>query len=431
MSKRNRFKLGKQKKCWCGSGKHFKNCHGLLRHGIEPALPMVSNTVPLKAVNQTQPAQLPIQRPTDADKPWGVPGQEHKLVVSYRRNGEELPQHAVLEGSPGRYKVQQLLGKPGYTLTEEHVQSFIDGQVGDSHIVIAKPIMERVAATDVDRVLLQARTPTGTIEFTGIPNDDGRLGKLTAELYAPNMKSAETLAYNALNPFLSSWALHLDIPVHIETVQVTELSTGVSALRVYTPYFTMTFSGGITPILTDEFCNYASLYREAMNTNSNFYRYLCLFKIIESVTLRRSRIAQEAKDAGLEVPKRVREEVPKNNAELRELLKVIYPWRNLWDNFALSQMLPPEALGKKLANVRSTYLEPIRDAIAHALMRSGEIKMTIDNLDHVQLVNRWLPFCRVFARLMLHNDFPNEFQLQMDTNPVRMKVAMSSPYKGG
>jgi hypothetical protein len=197
-------------------------------------------------------------------------------------------------------------------------------------------------------------------------------------------------------------------------------------MRVSTPNFVMTFPGGITPALADEFCNYASLYREAMNTNSNFYRFLCLFKIIESVTFRRSRIAQEAKESGIEVPKRVREEVPKNNDELRRLLKVVYPWRNLWDTFALGQMLPADALGKKLSNVRTTYLEPIRDAIAHALLRSGEIKMTIDNLDHVELVNRWLPFCRVFARLMLHNDFPNQFQLRMDTDPMKLNAAFRS-----
>jgi hypothetical protein len=191
----------------------------------------------------------------------------------------------------------------------------------------------------------------------------------------------------------------------------------------------MNFQGGVTPILTDEFCNYASMYREAMNTNSNFYRFLCLYKIIESLTSRRSRIAQQAKDAGVEVQKRLREEVPKNDDELRTMLKAIYPWRNLWDNFALGQMLPSEAIGRKLGYVRETHLEPIRNAIAHALLKSGEIKMTIDNLDHVQLVNRWLPFCRIFARLMMHNDFPTEFRFQMSTIPAATQVAMAAPFR--
>ena len=341
-----------------------------------------------------------------------------------------LPLKANVNGNPGRYKVQLLLGKPGYPLTTEREKRFIDDEIGDSHIAIAKPLRERLSDDDVASILLQTNNAAGPIVFYELPNDEGRLGKLTAEFEANNMQNAETLAYNALNPFLSSWALHLDVPVHIENVQVTELSTGLSSMRVYTPNFVMTFPGGITPLLTDEFCNYASLYREAMNTNSNFYRFLCLFKIIESVTFRRSRIAQEAKDAGVEVPKRVREEVPKDNDELRALLKIVYPWRNLWDGFALSQILPTEAVGKKLKTIRDNHLEPIRVGIAHALLKSGEIRITLDNLDHVQLVNRWLPFCRVFVRLMLHNDFPAQFQLRMDNDPAKLDATFRSINRG-
>jgi hypothetical protein len=429
MSKRGAFKPGKQKKCWCGSGKHFKHCHGLLRPGDVYATPRTNTPLLATVAPLTRPSQVPIQSSTGSSRPWGVPGEEHKLTVVPLFEEPKLPIQADLHGKAGRYKVQLLLGKPGFPLTGEREQRFIDDQIGDSHIAIAKPIKERVSGDDIAKILLQTNSAVGSIVFTGMPNDEGRLGKLITELNADNMQSAETLAYNALNPFLSSWSLHLDIPVHIETVQVTELSTGIAALRVSTPTFIMAFPGGITPLLKDEFCNYASLYREAMNTNSNFYRFLCLFKIIESVTFRRSRIAQEAKGAGLEVPKRVREEAPSNNDELLALLKVVYPWRNNWDDFALSQMLPVEAIGKKFKTIRDSYLEPIRIGIAHALLKSGEIRMTIDNLEHIQLVNRWLPLCRIFARLMLRNDFPGEFQLQMDTNPARLNATFASVMK--
>jgi hypothetical protein len=86
-------------------------------------------------------------------------------------------------------------------------------------------------------------------------------------------------------------------------------------------------------------------------------------------------------------------------------------------------MIPSEALGRKLKTVRDSHLEPIRVGIAHALLKTGEIRITIDNLDHMQLVNRWLPFCRIFARLMLYNDFRTEFQLKMDADPTRMNAA--------
>jgi hypothetical protein len=198
----------------------------------------------------------------------------------------------------------------------------------------------------------------------------GYLGKLIVEqVSAAGFNNAEATVYEALAPFSSAWALHLDIPVHVETIQVTNLQTHTHSLRVRTPAFEMTFAGGISPQLTDEFCEYASLYREGMNSNSAFYRFLCFYKIIESLNLRRGRINEAAKKAGQSVH-RPREVMPNNESELIALLKQVYPWRQQWDTFALNQIWPPEAMGKRLGGIREKYLEPLRVGIAHALLKS-------------------------------------------------------------
>jgi len=297
-------------------------------------------------------------------------------------------------------------------LSTERQHAFIDELIGDSHILIAKPLKER-SHEDAVSILLQASGHGKQLNFIGLPNEGGYLGKLIVDgLTALNFADAEKQAYELLAPFLSSWSLHLDIPVHVETIQVTNLQTNASSLRVRTPHFEMTFPGGLTPPLTEDFCHYASLYREGMNTNSGFYRFLCFYKIIESIPLRRGRTNAAAKEAGQQV-RRFRETIPATQQELITLLQDVYPWRKQWDVFALEQIIPAEAAGKKIGWVREKHLNPLRIGIAHALLHTGEVTMTFDKLEHVQQVNRWLPLCRTLARLLLRNEFPDEFALTM------------------
>lgn len=405
MTYRPRFGPGRNTKCWCGSRKKAKNCHGLTtdeyarqrRTGQQPATPL-------------EPAKPTLNI---SQKPWGVPGEDHQLWVVPVMGGEKPEESGgKIRGASGLYNVQLLLSRPGYPFTAEREHKFIDDIVGDSHIVIAKPAKER-KPEDVDHVELQATGHGKQIIFKGIPNDKGYLGKLiVAQVAATGFDSAEATVYEALAPFLSAWALHLDIPVHVETIQVTNLQTHTHSLRVRTPSFEMTFAGGVSPQLTDEFCEYASLYREGMNSNSGFYRFLCFYKILESLNVRRGRINEAAKKAGQPIH-RPREVMPRNEVELVALLKEVYPWRQQWDTFALTQIMPAEAMGKRLNGIREKYLNPLRIGIAHALLKSGEIRITLDKLEHIQEVNKWLPLCRILARIMMNHEFPNEFGLAM------------------
>jgi hypothetical protein len=105
--------------------------------------------------------------------------------------------------------------------------------------------------------------------------------------------------------------------------------------------------------------------------------------------------------------------MPSTEAELLVLLKEVYPWRQQWDTMALGQILPQEAMGKRLNGIREKYLNPLRVGIAHALLKSGEIRITLDKLQHIQEVNKWLPLCRILARIMMHHEFPTEFGFAM------------------
>ena len=325
--------------------------------------------------------------------------------------GQPLPTGRVdLGGNPGPYRVQFLFARPGYPQTREREHKFIDGIVGDSHIRIVKPKRER-KMEDAELMLVQVQGKN--FRFECLANDEGFLGKAIADLRAQNVQGAENEAYGALAPFLSAWSLNLDVPVHIETIQVTDLTTHVSSLRSRTPHFEMNWGGGgMLPFFQDEFCQYASVYREGLNTNSPFYRFLCFFKVIESIIARRGREAQTKRAAGEDL-RRSYEVVPEKHEDIMALLKRLYSWRDQWDEMAIAQTFPKEVLGKKVTYIKEKYLYGIRCGIAHALLERGEISILLDKIEHIQEVNKWLPLCRIIARWMLLNDFPRECSITM------------------
>jgi hypothetical protein len=56
-----------------------------------------------------------------------------------------------------------------------------------------------------------------------------------------------------------------------------------------------------------------------------------------------------------------------------------------------------------------TELRNLRDQIAHSIMDTGELSLSLDDLVQLQRVSKWLPLTRCIARRMLKNDFPTQF----------------------
>jgi hypothetical protein len=349
-----------------------------------------------------------MQQPNLEFVPWGVPGEEHKLIVApVFKDGASDPGQMNIAGQRGKYRVQFLLARPGYATHGEREHKFIDDIVGSSHVRITKPEAER-GPQDVEKVILAMLGKT--YQIVGLPDKEGFLGKLVAELEAENAAGAEQEAYGSLAPFLSAWSMNADIPIHIETIQVTDLKTQVSTLHVVTPHFEMNFPGGQQPFFQDEFCQYASIYREGLNSNSAFYRFLCFYKIIESLIAKRGREAGAKKTAGQD-PRRAYETIPEKRGDILALLKRLYPWRDAWDEMALRHIFPDGVLGQRVTAIRDRHLRALRLGIAHALLDKGEITVILDKIEYIQAVDKWLPLCRICARWMLLSDFPSECSL--------------------
>jgi hypothetical protein len=236
------------------------------------------------------------------------------------------------------------------------------------------------------------------------------LGKLESEPFdANNFNDAELKAYRAIASSLSHWSVHLDIPVHIVQVESLEMRTENRQTSIVTPHIEVPLAVMPTANLMPEFRDYASLYREALSSNSPVYQFLCLFKMIERMLKRRARLGAEARKSGT-VISRAREHIPGEMKDAIPWLNAIFPMRRNWDPMALASIFPIGVFGKSFKHVIDKYLYPMRIDIAHAITsQSGELTQSVDELLHTQNLNKWLPLTKCIVRQMLKNEFPTDF----------------------
>jgi hypothetical protein len=313
------------------------------------------------------------------------------------------------KGQPGKYRVTIVLSRPGRYEQGERTFIFSDRLSGDSHIAITPPAIVPQTMPEAVAIRIRMMTPAGAFVFDGKPNAQGYLGKLVSEPFdAQNFQDALTRAFHAVAPTLSNWAAHLDVPVHVAQLDATELRTGAASMQVLTPPLHAAFAVEGEPKLEPEFMYYAGLYREALNSNSPAYRFLCLYKIIEGMRLRRSRLAKEARASGQEPESFAFEGVPADASALRPWLNSIFGVRD-WVEQTVDQVLPADIRGKSFGYITESKLTPLRNEVAHGILDTGEPGMSIDDMLKLERVNLWLPLTRTIARRILKNSFREQF----------------------
>jgi methylamine utilization protein MauJ len=345
------------------------------------------------------------------DGTWGLSGIETYMTI--RRLSSTNPNYpgntASPAGAPGKYKVTFILSRPGYAPLKENHISFADDIKGDSHIFIGDP-------NDLT-IEIHANLPDGNLTLLGYPNEKGFLGKIEIEqLNAQSFGDANLKAYNALSTSLSRLSLAADVPLHVYRMITVELSTQnlMSSL-------TLPFIEQPVPISTGyqadkHLAKFASLYREALNSNSPNYQYLCYYKIIEGIRRIRSdrtrRENQEALARGEKPPVRERELLPsERNEQVVWLNSLFKPQR--WSDLALGKVFPVEAVGRKLNDLidNNKALDNVRNRIAHAVLRDESAETyNIDDGLHINEVAKWLPLCKCIARYLLKKEYPQLFK---------------------
>ena len=239
-----------------------------------------------------------------------------------------------------------------------------------------------------------SRLPSSpTLIFYGFPNDAGCLAKLKSDPFqASNRGKAEKIASTAMRSLLSNLSAQLDIPLIIELVQVTELATGSKGITFRAPFPITGLAVNATENPNDrELRHTMALYREALNSNTPIYRFLCFYKIIETSINRWNRLDPQQKK--LLAPQRKGERIPAgvSRVEMEQWLAALFHVNRNWDDGILGEIFIPEVRGKKITDIFENQLREIRHKVAHGSLDSGDF-LLLDEAEDLQLVVKWLPF---------------------------------------
>lgn len=348
--------------------------------------------------------------------PTGMPGTETTLTVcnEFADPGDPRNQGGPA-GLPGLYKVVFTFSRPGFSRASDRELSCENGIEGDSHLAIAPPAYAPPGQPPITRLRIDCTTEDGPFRCFGIPNSRGFLGKVRFEPFqAAGFLDAAHRAFRAVASALSSITMFLDVPLHVHQTDVTELRTESFALTHAVPAREAPLVALPAEPLPKDFRLYASLYREASNSLSPAYQFLCWFKIIEGLRTRRGRRAAELRQAGQTPPSSPRILVPKTAQEQAAWLKELFPAGHTWDQLTLDSIFRPEVTGRRAEDLVMGPLRALRLKIAHALLDSGEPGVQLDEGHDRDEIQRWLPLLRCLARAYLRTEFPRMFKPHPD-----------------
>jgi hypothetical protein len=250
--------------------------------------------------------------------------------------------------------------------------------VGDSHLIISEPL-----PTDVKhKHIFTVNATVHSASYFMYCNNHGRLSHVNFRAFAQDFDQATQAAKDDLNPFLSGWAARFNVPLYVFRIRVLEEATNVVRNIIYHQVYPL------VRIMLDNM-NQAywfpndirifDFYREALNTTSPKYQFLCYYKVIELVlSLRAARVAEARKKGA----------VP---AQYRDLLG-----EEAWFMPHLSPDLRIAVIGKKFTAIRDDLLRPLRNKIAHALVEEDDGSRLDDDE-----VFPYLPIAKLMAERLL------------------------------
>jgi len=209
-----------------------------------------------------------LQIPADQLGPAGVRGNVH--VVPIRQHETKYEEARLLDGTVRRFVTSALFGK------SPAIADRISGQftANDGASYLEAPS---------DAVFLKFYAGQDT--FTISKNQDGELSLATYECEATNELECRLRFLRGITPILDHLAYVANVSLFVQFVRVVDTENEITTIEYVSPYRKATLSPHFGTFAVEMQPIYA-MYREAKNANSDFYRFLCLYKILEGVLLK-------------------------------------------------------------------------------------------------------------------------------------------------
>jgi hypothetical protein len=113
-------------------------------------------------------------------------------------------------------------------------------------------------------------------------NERGELALVTRTVMATWYEEAFDIFLSGLTPFLDHLSFVSNTPIVVDIMEARDEANHLTIVTFRTPYANIILSEGLLELCNPLFPVYG-LYRESLCSNSNFYRFLCFFKIMEGI----------------------------------------------------------------------------------------------------------------------------------------------------
>ncbi len=226
---------------------------------------------------------------------------------------------------------------------------------------------------------LRAQTSFGTFEVK--KNRSGELSFMQLVCLATSVSDARRIFQLAALPFLDRLAYIANCPVVVAATRIEDRGNQCTTLDYISPYRTVHINSHAATIHPEMAPVYA-MYREAQNSHSDFYKFLCYYKILEGILGRlRADTFKAAKDRGITLQK-TKDVVPETN--------------NIPEKFK-------EYVGNSVKIFFDSVMTPeFRNAVAHFVTDDGAV-LNMSSPAHIESYSSILIISELCAREVIKN----------------------------
>jgi hypothetical protein len=294
------------------------------------------------------------------------------------RPGARTTLHVIPQFDPPRSADNEILGDRS---TRKFVVSARFSKVPSALTTIKGDFTERdgssyfVAPPNIPEIKLQ--TPWGECRVK--KNDAGELSFAEFECEAKHNAQAKMMFIEAMFPALDHLSYAHNVALFVTMIRVFDSKNQSTHIEVMAPYRRQNIPNQKT-VLFDEMKPVYAMYREAKNSESDFYRFLCFYKIMDGLLRRmRARVRAKAKSAGVEL-KIERDLVPDDELIDAELKRYV---------------------GMSIGSFFSDVLtEKFRDAVAH-FTTSGDRVLHVSSAVELHSYGQVAFLCDLCVRILI------------------------------
>lgn len=169
------------------------------------------------------------------------------------------------------------------------------------HFSVEKDSGNSLLKVPSDTLALKVETANGS--FLLYPNKTHRLSTIKFECVAKSNNEARALFHSMVGPAIDHLSYLTSSPLFIVQISVEDQLHHISSTEILCPYPLVPLPDlGVTPIISVLHPVYA-MYREAINATSPFYKFFCLYKILEGLLKSlNSKVYTKAKAKAITLP---------------------------------------------------------------------------------------------------------------------------------